>query len=174
MIQRRDKVKQLVMHEANINEIAEALKVHPDTIRHDIEMILAEWRKDVAVKDLWSFLQAFDRLSELDRQFWSIFHQAARQIPMGKRMIVEDRSGIKVEILKGLVETVKARNLMRGIGTPKVFEQIRYLESERSRGFEITRISAEDQMKADVTRLRKDLEWQKREGIIREQPATTT
>jgi hypothetical protein len=83
-------------------------------------------------------------------------------------MILEDRSRIKVEILDSLVNTVRLRNIMRGIGTIKVFEQLRHIESEKARGFEITGISAEDQMKAGVEKLRKDLEWQKREGLIRD------
>ena len=174
LIQRRDQVKQGLIHQARLGEMAQVLHVSVDTIRRDVEAVFEEWRKDVAVKQLWSHKAAFDRISELDRQYWAIFHQTPRQLPFGKHMILEDRSRIKVEILDSLVNTVRLRNIMRGIGTVKVFEQLRYIESETARGFEITRISAEDRMKADVANLHKDLERQRREGLIRDSPATTT
>ena len=35
-------------------------------------------------------------------------------------------------------------------------------------------LSFEEQMEAGVEKLRKDVEWQKREGLIRESPTTRT
>jgi hypothetical protein len=55
-----------------------------------------------------------------------------------------------------------------GIGSARMFERLRYLESERARGFEITRIPIEEQMKRGVEKLRQDIGWQRREGLIRD------
>ena len=174
LIQRRDRVKQLVIHQARLSEIAQALNISEQTVRTDVQAIFEEWRKDIEVKERWNHAAAFDRLDELDRQYWAIFHQAPRQIPVGKHMLLEDRSQLKAGLLDSMHDTLKTRNLMAGIGTARVFEQIRYLESEKARGFEFTRISYEEQKKQGVEMLRKDLEWQRREGLIREQPATKT
>ena len=95
------------------------------------------------------------------------------QLPKG-RVIVADNSRLQKDLLDSIHSVVKTKNIMAGIGTLHVFEQIRYMESERSRGFEMTRISYAERKKEGVARLLKDKEMQRREGMIRDSPATTT
>jgi hypothetical protein len=148
--------------------MAQVLHVSVDTIRRDVEAVFEEWRKDKAVRNLWSHKAAFDHVNELERQFWSIYYRKPAPILVGKKIVTPDNSWLQVAILKNLHATLRTKNLMRGIGTAKVFEQLRYLESERARGFEVTRISYHDQLQAKVKRVRGDLEWQRRQGLIRE------
>jgi len=56
----------------------------------------------------------------------------------------------------------------------KRIEQLRFFESERARGFEITRISIEEQEEAGARRLQEDLSMQRREGYIREPSSSET
>jgi hypothetical protein len=175
LVQRRDNVKQLLLHHARLDEMAAALRVSEHTIRSDVEAVLEEWRKDEAVRNLWSHKAAFDNVNELERQFWAIYHRKPMPIAVGKRMITPDNSWLQVAVLKNLHLTLRTKNIMRGIGTVKVFEQLRYIESEKARGFLMTRsIGFEDQMKAGADKLEQDLEWQRREGLIRDNPTTTT
>jgi len=119
--------------------------------------------------------QAFDFLNEFMREYWVIFHRALREFVRHDGSVVkEDRSRVQLHCLDSLVKVVKVLNQMAGIGTPRMFERLRYLESERARGFEITRIPIEDQMAAGVEALRKDLEAQKREGLIRDSPSASS
>ena len=113
--------------------------------------------------------QAFDFLMALMREYWVIYHRAPREfLGPDSSVVMEDRSRVQLRCLDSLVEVVKVLNQMAGIGSARMFERLRYLESERARGFEITRISFEEQLDAGVERLRSDIAMQRREGLIRD------
>lgn len=155
--------------------MAVALKVDENTIRRDVDAVLEEWRQDAQIRDLWSHKESFDHLDEYDRMLMKIFYQKPRELPIGKHLIAEDRSFIKVQVLKVLLANLRVRNVMAGIGTVKVFEQLKFMRGERARGFEMTRTITYDEMKkAGVERIRKDPELQRRLGLIRDHPITTT
>ena len=124
LIQRRDQVKELLIHQARLGEMAQVLHVSVDTIRRDVEAVFEEWRKDEAVRLLWSHKAAFDNINELERQFWAIYHRRPTPIQIGKKVVTPDNSWLQVAILKNLHATLRTKNLMRGIGTVKVFSQI--------------------------------------------------
>ena len=83
-------------------------------------------------------------------------------------VVKEDRSRVQLRCLDSLVEVVKVLNQMAGIGSARMFERLRYLESERARGFEITRIPFEEQMKRGVGKLLQDIGWQRHERLLRD------
>lgn len=157
------------MHGATEREICKALVVSKSTVIRDVRAIADDWRAAAKVQDLYSVRQAFDFLMELVRQYWIIYHRAPGEFPRPDGSVVmEDRSRVQLRCLDSLLEVVKVLNQMAGIGSASMFERLRYLESERARGFEITRIPFEDQMAAGVEEIRNSLEIQKREGLIPE------
>jgi hypothetical protein len=175
VVERREQVKALIVHGLAEREICRALSVSKSTVIRDIQAIADDWTVATKVQYLYSVRQAFDFLMALMREYWVIYHRAPREFPGPDGSVVkEDRSRVQLRCLDGLVEVVKVLNQMAGIGSARMFERLRYLESERARGFEITRISYHDQLQAKVKRVRNDLEWQKREGLIRDSPSTSS
>jgi hypothetical protein len=71
------------------------------------------------------------------REYWIIYDMTPREFlgPDGS-VVKEDRSRVQLRCLDSLVEVVKVLNQMAGIGSARMFERLRYLESKRARGLD--------------------------------------
>lgn len=169
VLQRREHVKRLLLHGSNEREICKTLGVSEDTVTRDVRAVFEDWKQAVKAQDIYSMGQAFDFLMELRREYWTIYHRPPRELRGPKGAVIrEDRSRVQIACLDSLLELGKTMNAMSGIGSPSMFERLRFLESEKARGFEIPRIPFEEQMRRGVEELRKNIGLQRREGLIRD------
>ena len=119
LILRREKVKTLMLHDAKPEEISQELGVSRETIRKDMDAIYGEWRAVIQAKDLWNVKMSFDHKMELHRMLMMTYHQKPRQIPMGQRVVTEDRSFIKVTCVRELIRLTESLDKLAGLADVK-------------------------------------------------------
>jgi hypothetical protein len=107
------------------DEMAKALDVSLATVYRDMEEVRQRWKVLIAKEDLHTIRQAFDTMTEFERQLWMIFQEEpkhhTRTHKRGKKTfretIVEDVTWKKLGVIDRLTRLLDMKNHMAGLIT---------------------------------------------------------